>query len=154
MGAAKALARLCLIAAVIGAAIGASVAGAAEHAAKSADGKGGVSDWLGKDEAQFFQLPPFNIPVIRHGKLIKQVALSVTLETRNVNKRNKIIEKRQILRSAFLRDLYAVLPLQADHEPVNLETVKIRLKRIADRVLGKDVATDVLMETAYTRRLD
>ncbi len=118
-------------------------------------GKATLQDWIGGDKAQFYRMPPFNVPVIRDGRPAEQVSLAITVETKGVDKRNKIIEKRTELRSAFLRDLYAVMSLRnGGRRPLNIDTVKIRLKRVADRVLGPGVVDDVLVEGAYTRTFD
>lgn len=128
------------------------------HAARAASmeeqGEAKLQDWIGGDKAEYFRLPPFNVSVIRDGRPYQEVSLSIALETKGVKNKNKIIKKRTELRSAFLRDLYAVLSLRVGtRRALDVDTVKIRLQRIADRILGPGVVDSVLVESAYTRRI-
>lgn len=129
------------------------------HAARAESmeeqGKAKLQDWIGGDKAQYFRLPPFNISVIRDGRPYQEVSLSIAVEAKGINNKNKIIKKRVELQSAFLRDLYAVLSLRdGNRRPLDVNTVKIRLRRVADHVLGPGVVDGVLVESAYTRYIN
>ncbi len=127
---------------------------AASAAAQAPESASGGADWFGNERVQFFRLAPFSIPVVRDGRLLRQVSLTVTLETGNVSQRNKVIERRLALQNAFLKDLYAVLALHdgEDGRALNLDTVKVRLRRVADGVLGPGIARDILIESVHVRR--
>lgn len=127
--------------------------GAGDAGEKGQSNGEGIMEWLGNGQTHFYRMPPFNVPVIRDGQVLKQVTLSVTLETGGSRMQETVIERRRLLHSAFLSDLHAVLAIQAARDGVNLETVKIRLKRIADDVLGPGIARDVLVESAYVKDL-
>lgn len=150
----KAFAGFCL--AIVLAAGGAAVSGQRLALAAESEGQGdgeGIMEWLGNGQVHFYRMAPFHVPVIRDGQVLQQVTLSVTLETGDSSMQETVIEHRRLLYSAFLRDLHAVLAIQASRGGVNLETVKIRLKRIADKVLGPGIARDVLVESAYVKKL-
>ncbi|MFT5539096.1 MAG: hypothetical protein ACI82H_000612 [Alphaproteobacteria bacterium] len=131
---------------------------AAPVSARAAEGGNVMSNlpaWLGGDKPEFFRLPPFNVPMIRSTGVTGQVALLVTLETRGISNKATIIEKRREIQSAFLRDLYGVAAMNnRSGRPVNLNTVKVRLQQVSDRVLGAGVVRDILVTNAYTRRFN
>lgn len=99
-----------------------------------------------------FRLPPFSVPVIRDGRAVGQISLLITVEAADAAKKARLIALRRRLYSAFLRDLYAVASLEDGEPALNLTTVKTRLRRVADRVLGPDVVRRVLVRHAYVRR--
>jgi hypothetical protein len=114
-----------------------------------------LPSWLGGDKPEFFRLPPFNVPMIRSTGVIGQVTLMITIETRGLSNKATLIEKRRIIQSAFLRDLYGVAAMNnRSGRPVNLNTVKVRLQQVSDRVLGEGVVRYILVSNAYTRRLN
>lgn len=122
---------------------------------EAADPLGKLPGWLGGKEAQFFRLPHFHIPVIRAGQVVGQVSMSVLLETNGNANRNTIIENRTKLHNAFLRDLHGLLSLDSGSgRAVNLETVKIRLQKVADRVVGPGIVKSILVDNLYTRNFD
>lgn len=133
--------------------------GAAASAQASAKGveekvRDGILRFFEDKQTQYFKMEPFNIPIIREGRVVKEVSLVVTVETVGVENQNKIIESRHKLQNAFLNDLHGVLSLQSDPDnPLNLRTMKVRLQRVADGVLGQGVATNVLVESAFTRNI-
>lgn len=127
---------------------------AAQEAAPPEKGRQ-LPGWLGGDQPEFFRMPPFNVPTIREAGVVGQVALLVVIETRGVANKNKVIEKRVPLQSAFLRDLYGVASINTGSgQPVNLDTVKKRLSVVAERILGPGVVKDILVESVYTRQFE
>jgi hypothetical protein len=125
------------------------------RAAGSGDVMSKLPTWLGGDKPEFFRLPPFNVPMIRSTGVMGQVSLMVTVETRGISNKATIIEKRRVLQSAFLRDLYGVAAMSnRSGRPVNLNTVKVRLMQVSDRVLGAGVVRDILVTNVYTRRMN
>ncbi len=122
---------------------------------KEPDPSSKLPGWLGGKEVQYFRMPPYNIPIIRTGQVIGQATVSVTLETKNIGNKEKILENRTRLQGAFLRDLHALASLDnGSGRAINAGTVKTRLQRVSDRVLGAGVITDILIENVYTRRFD
>lgn len=114
----------------------------------------GILGLFEDNQTRYFKMDPFNIPIIRDGQVVKEVSLIVTVETVGIVNQNKLIESRDRLQNAFLGDLHGVLSLQSDpNNPLNLRTMKTRLQRVADAVLGQGIATDVLVESAFTRNI-
>jgi len=55
----------------------------------------------------------------------------------------------------FLRDLYGVASINnGSGQALQLDTVKRRLKMVADRMLGAGVIKTVLVENAHTRPIN
>lgn len=112
---------------------------------------GTLDRFLG-NQPQFVHLPAFNITVIRDGRVSRMVSVGVVLESLGIAHRDKIFEHRQKLYDAFLRDLHGVLSIQGNTEDqFNLETIRIRLQRRADSILGPGVVRNVLIESTFAR---
>jgi hypothetical protein len=128
------------------------------HDAKKKDKDGalsGLTGWLGGEKAQFFRMPVFHLPVIREGRIAAQVSVNVTLETRDARNKNKILENHLKIQSAFLRDLYGLMSLNnGSGRALVVPTVKARLQKVADRVLGPDVVKDILIENVSVRNFN
>lgn len=111
--------------------------------------------WLGGKEAQFFRLPVFNVPVIRAGEIVGQVSMTVMIETSDFRNKNKIIENRHQIQNGFLRDLHGVVSLDSGAgRSVNIPTVKARLLKVADKILGPGIVTDILVDNVYVRQFN
>lgn len=105
------------------------------------------------NEPQFFKLLPFNIPVIRDGRVVTQVSLIVSVETFGLPDKEKVMAARHKLQNAFLQDLYGVVGIHhGDGRPFVAESVKIRLTRLARRIVGANVVKDVLIESSFNMR--
>lgn len=101
-----------------------------------------------------FQLLPFNISVIRDGRVARIVTLVVTLETKGDENKTKVMNERYRLQDAFLRDMQGVAPYQrADSDSLSPQMLKTRLRIISDRMLGQDVVNNVLVQSIFDRIL-
>ena len=133
------------------------VAGLALEPAWSAkhDGKKGfgLDNLLGEGDAEYYTLQPFTVPIVRDGRIARHVSLLVTLETRGVANKDKILEARKRLRDSFLRDLHGVMAIRRkDGRPFKTSVLKKRLMAVSKRVLGADIVRDILIEIALERR--
>lgn len=109
--------------------------------------------WLGGKEAQFFRLPRFNVPVIRAGEIVGQASMTVMIGTSDFRNKNKIIENRHKLQNGFLRDLHGVVSLDSGAgRSVNIPTVKARLLKVAEKILGPGIVTNILVDNVYVRQ--
>lgn len=154
------LVRLCLKALLATA----LVAGLAVHApaqaqeaqpSKNGDARSKLPDWLGGDRPEFFRMPPFSVPTIREAGVTGQISLIVSIEVVGISNKTKVIEKRHHLQSSFLRDIYGIASINnGSGQALQLDTVKKRLKMVADRVLGAGVVKNILVENAHTRPID
>ncbi len=154
------LVRLCLkglFAAVLVVSLAAHAPSQAQEArpGNNGDARSKLPDWLGGDRPEFFRMPPFSVPTIREAGVVGQISLIVTIEVVGVSNKNKIIEKRHHFQSNFLRDLYGIASINnGSGQALQLDTVKKRLKMVADRVLGTGLVKNVLVENAHTRPID
>ncbi len=133
------------------------VAGLAPEPAWSAkhDGKKGfgLENLLGEDDAEYYTLQPFTVPVVRDGRIARHVSLLITLETSGLANKDKILEARKRLRDSFLRDLHGVMSIRRkDGRSFKTSVLKKRLMAASKRVLGEDIVRDILIEIALERR--
>ena len=134
------------------------VAGLAPGPAWSAkdDGKKGfgLGNLFGEEDAEYYTLQPFTVPIVRDGRIAKHVTLLITLETRGLTNKDKILEARKRLQHSFFRDLHGVMSFRRkDGRPFKTSVLKKRLMAVSRRVLGEDIVRDVLIEIALERRL-
>ena len=105
-----------------------------------------------KNALEHFQLLPFNISVIRDGRVARIITLAVTLETIGDANKTKIMDKRYYLQDAFLRDMHGFVSYQrADGQNIDPQMLKTRLLLISDRILGQDVVENVLVQSIFDR---
>jgi hypothetical protein len=145
--------RLFCAAAVIGvsvlghAAFASSEAGAEEKPAKIP----GLAD---QNSLEHFTLQPFNVPVIRNGRVERIVMLNLTLETKGDVNKSKVMAERYRLHDAFLRDIYGFISYRRpDGQTIDPQMVKTRLLLISDRILGRDVVENVLVQSIFDRAI-
>ncbi len=102
----------------------------------------------------FVKLPLFNIPVIEGDKVTRQVTIGVALELVEGLKANSIDEKKPAVIDAFFRDLYSMFGQRSETSRVAVEgSIKQRLGRTADRVLGAGMVRQVLVLQLLERPL-
>ena len=128
---------------------------AQEGGAKGDDALSKLPGWLGGKEVQFFRLPVFNLPVIREGRIAQQISVNVTLETSDYQAKNKIIENRIKIQSIFLRELHGLVSLSnGTDRMLAVPTVKARLQKAANGILGPDVVKNILVENIYIKKFN
>ena len=117
-------------------------------------GPGNALDRFLGNQPQFFKLLPFNIPVIRDGRVVSQVSMIISIETFGQADKEKVMEARFKLQNAFLRDLYGIVATRhGSGRPFVAENVKIRLTRLAKKIIGGNVVKDVLIDSSFHMRL-
>jgi len=128
-----------------------------------AGGGGGGYWWFfmrGADEAAappppepavFVEMEALTIPVIRGGAVAKYVLLQVALEVEDEEARQDVIDRMPRLKDAFLRDLHAYFASTPLDSPLNVRTVKTRLKRVAGRIVGPEIVREVLIQGAFEK---
>ena len=121
-------------------------------AGDKAESRSALDQFLG-NYPQFYKLQPFHIPVIRDGRVVNQVNLIISIETFGQADKEKVMAARLRLQNAFLRDLNGVVAVRhGDDRPYIAQTIKIRLTRLARKIIGGDVVKDVLIEASFTMR--
>lgn len=103
-------------------------------------------------DALFVNIETLNVTVIRNRRVDKHILLQVTLEVANEEARVLVSKTLPRIKDAFIRemyDYYAILP--PNQRGINVEVIKKRLKRAADRVMGDDSIKNVLIQGAVER---
>lgn len=133
-------------------AVGLQPAMAEKHGGKKSPGFGGL---FGGDQPTYFTLKPLLVTVIRDNRVRNHVTFMVTLETTNEDNKMKIIQARRYLHSAFLFDLQAVLSYRRrDGRTFDFRVLRVRLMRVAKRVLKSDIVRNVLVKYASDRQFN
>ncbi len=141
-----------ILAMALTATLGLQPVSAENHGKRNSPSFGGL---FGGDKPTFFTLKPLRVTVIRDNRVRNHVTLMVTLETTNEDNKMKIIQARRYLHSAFLRDLQAVmLNRRRDGRTFNIRVLKVRLMRVAKRVLKSDIIRGVLVKYANDRQFN
>ena len=103
-------------------------------------------------EPIFLAFETLAIPVIRNNRVQKHLQLRITLEMASTSARSDVEERVPVVRDAFIRDLADYYAFQTTDEPtVNIEAIKKRLKRAADRAVGTGKVRNVLIQAALER---
>lgn len=105
-----------------------------------------------KNGLAHFQLQPFNVPVIRDGRVARILTITVSVETRGDENKNKVMAQRYQLYDAFLRDIHGVAAFdRADGRHFDPVVLKTRLRAISDRILGVGIVEDILVMGVFDR---
>jgi hypothetical protein len=110
-----------------------------------------LPEWLNDKSTEYYTLPQFVVPVIEGNAVTRQITLLVTLETTGAANREKLVDNRQFLQDAFLRDIYGVLAVRRPAGKGYHEAIKARLRMAGDRIVGSGVIDNVLVKTTYDR---
>ena len=118
--------------------------------------KTGPEEEIGLVVAPFFvRLDGLNIPVIRELRVERHLLFSIALEVGDSRARHDVWMALPVLRDAFVRDLHGFVRLIRFEDETNyLTTVKARLHKVCDRVLGPGVVKAVLVQEMNERRID
>lgn len=114
--------------------------------------KRGITSSLFGEPIEHLALHPIHVSVIRDGQVASLVSVGIVLETKGIANREKVIDRRQRVQDAFLRELHGLLAIQrADGQTIDPGVAKIRLMRVAERVLGPGVLNDILVQNIAER---
>ncbi|MEE8351714.1 MAG: hypothetical protein V3R37_05935 [Rhodospirillales bacterium] len=98
--------------------------------------------------AIFIDMEPLGIPIFRGNKVIATIQIQVKLETGNEDISDRIKRRLPVICDAFLRDLHSFMPrLLKAKERVDVLVVKQRLQYISDKVAGKGLIKNVLVQS-------
>ena len=104
------------------------------------------------DRKFYMQLLPFNIPVIRNGKLEQILSISISIEITGVENWRKVLDQTRHLRDAFLRDIHGVASIQrADGKVLDAHVMKSRLMTISNRMFGPGIVENILVHGISSR---
>jgi len=99
------------------------------------------------DTAIFIDMEPLGIPIFRGNKVIATIQIQVKPETGNEDNSDRIKRRLPVSRDAVIRDLHSFMPrLLKAKERVDVLVVKQRLQYISDKVAGKGLIKNVLVQ--------
>ncbi|MGA0394625.1 MAG: hypothetical protein ACO3MW_11265 [Rhodospirillales bacterium] len=97
---------------------------------------------------RFIDMPQLNVPIFAQDKVAGTVLIQLKLETvgtANEAKVNRILPR---LNDAFLRELHTFIPrLLQKTQRLDVFILKRRLQMVSDRVVGKGVVSNVLVQS-------
>lgn len=125
---------------------------AGEHAEGAKKDKHGKE---GEHASIFVQLDPLILPIINRDGVSQTVSLVVAIETLDEPSKAKILSLAPRLKDAYIQDLYGVLSQEAMVRGgvIQIAPLKNRLHRVSARILGEDIAKDVLLQVVQQRPL-
>lgn len=107
-----------------------------------------VKEKATQDTTVFIDMDPLALPIFRGNQVAATIQIQIKLETNNQIKADEIIEKMPILTDAFVRDLHGFLPrLLKVKERVDVLIIKQRLQMVSDKVLGRNMVSNVLVQS-------
>lgn len=101
-----------------------------------------------KDTTVFIDMDPLAIPIFQGNKVVATIQILVKLETNSENNAEIIRDRMPVIIDAFVRDLHSFMPrLLKAKERVDVLIIKQRLKMVADKVAGKGLIQNVLVQS-------
>lgn len=133
------------------AAIGAD--GEHQEAAKAKDHDKKKGGDHGAGVSAFVQLDPLILPIIGKDGLSQVVSVVVVIETTDEATKAEIEHLSPRLKDAFIQDMYGVLSDETIMRGgvIQVTTLKDRLYKISNHVLGEGKATQVLLQVVQQR---
>ena len=106
-----------------------------------------------EEKALFVDVEPLTVTIFDGNKVATTFQLEIKLQTHGQD--NIITIKRNLpkFKDAFLRDLHEFVPrMLAELERMDVPTLKKRLQLVADRVGGKGMVEDVLIQSLLDQK--
>ena len=101
-----------------------------------------------KDTTIFIDMDPLAIPIFQGNKVAATIQILVKLETNSEDNAEIIKNRMPVITDAFVRDLHSFMPrLLKAKERVDVLIIKQRLKMVADKVAGKGLIQNVLVQS-------
>lgn len=100
----------------------------------------------------FIDLESLTIPVIRGGAVAKYILLRVTLEVEDAAAEEQVKDRMPLLMDAYIRDLHHYFASIPINDKLNVRTVKRRMQRVSDRIVGPGVVSGILIQGAFEKK--
>ncbi len=102
---------------------------------------------------RFLDMEGLNIPIFQGERVAAIIQIQLKIETIGDENSEKVKKLLPRLGDAFLRELYVYLPrLIKKEEQLNVLLIKRRLQREADKVAGKGVVNNILVQSISTQK--
>ena len=93
-------------------------------------------------------MEPLGIPIFQGNKVVATIQIQVKLETNGEKNAERIKHITPVITDAFVRDLHSFMPrLLKAEERVDVLIVKQRLQYIGDKVAGRGLIRNVLVQS-------
>ncbi|WP_416899781.1 MAG: flagellar basal body-associated FliL family protein [Minwuia sp.] len=100
-------------------------------------------------EPVYLRMEGLTAPIIRTNRIRHYIFLNVTLEMADTSARDEAMKIRPRLHDAFLREFYSKSITDKDGRgTIDFESIKRRLAKQADKVLGENQVLNVLVTRA------
>lgn len=97
---------------------------------------------------RFVEIPQLNVPLFADDKVAGAVLIQLKLETIGPGNEAKVNRVLPRLNDAFLRELHTFIPrLLQKTQRLDVFILKKRLQMVSDRVVGKGVVSNVLVQS-------
>ncbi len=107
-----------------------------------------------EDTTKFVDMDPLAISIFQGNAVAAIIQIQVKLETNGDDNVIKIKRLMPVINDAFLRDLHSFMPrLLRAEERIDMLIIKQRLQLISDRVAGKGLIKNVLVQSVIDRPL-
>ncbi len=101
------------------------------------------------DTTLFVDMEPLAIPIFQGNRVAATVQIQVKLETNGKDNVKKIKRIMPVITDAFVRDLHSFMPrLLKAEERIDVLIIKQRLQLIGNKVAGKGLIKNVLVQSA------
>jgi flagellar protein FliL len=100
----------------------------------------------------FIKLPPIVLPIFEGNTVTRQASLVLALELAAGRGEDDVEAQRRRLVDGFIADLYSLYEQREHAERViDPAIIKARLLATADRILGRGIVHDILIQQAFER---
>lgn len=126
--------------------MGQSEASTGEPAKAEAKAEGGAAGEGGK--ISYIQMDPIVLPIIDREGISQTISLVVSIQVNDAGKVEEVKTHLPKLADAYLSDMYGTLSKKAamEHGVIKVSTLKTRLSKIANDVMGEGAVDGVLLQ--------
>ncbi|MGH1403331.1 MAG: flagellar basal body-associated FliL family protein [Alphaproteobacteria bacterium] len=111
------------------------------------------SDSEGAGGKEYVKMDPLVLPIVDNDGVHQVISMVVSIEVETVNEAEKVKLLRPKLTDAYIQDMYGSLHKHAALQGgiVRVDIIKKRLNKVTDKILGKEIDSDVLLQVVQQR---
>jgi len=99
---------------------------------------------------RYYTMKPFTMPLLRNGRVVEHFTLVISMELAEEDARVGLVRRIPRIRDNMYRTLFQMITFRRRGAPLpDVDMFKKRLRKIAVRVAGKDLVSDVLVQQAF-----
>jgi flagellar basal body-associated protein FliL len=99
----------------------------------------------------YIKIPPLTVSVIRNDRIVRIYTIQLIIEVKNEQAKLEVEQKLPFLTNDFLTYLHTIAALPMIDDVANVPFVKARLKKIAEKIVGKDRVNSILIQATFDR---